>query len=376
MNKYAITTLLFGDKKYITGAIINAYLHKKFIQKYNLSIDATIMLDNKLIEYKEELEKYYDKVYAIDLFETKISDKTDLRRYISTMKYMTNKVQMFNLIEYEKVLFTDIDFLPIKKDFYTIFNLDTPAFYSVEINCNKSNEVIEKNMFIDLKLNEKYIVKDDYHNIIKNMKKSINASLMLVKPSNSIYNEFLKFKKKAENNEGIITSYGVDEILILTFMLFVIKSDIHCIPRNFRTKAHVLNNKVLAVNFASAIKPWIRLPVLQWAEENIWHIVAKKALTQSKIITNIYIESLINNFKEFSKKSISNEDLNGYNIKIFKTEGKDQFDSLMKYILKNDVVYNDNELEKIKYIMDESKKMHSYIETDISEIYNNIINII
>lgn len=322
MNKYAITTILFGDKKYITGSIINAYLHKKFIKEYNLKIDLTIMLDENLKEYKVELEKYYDKVYVIKIFETNISDKTDLKRYSKIMKYLPNKAQMFNLIEYEKILFTDIDFLPIKKEFYTIFDLDTPAFYSVEKSCDKFNQIYDDKVFIDKKTNKKNIETQNYNKIIKNMSGSINASLMLIKPSKIDYEDFLLFKEKAESKDGIETKYNVDEILILTFIIFIKKYDIHCIPKSYRVKAQSLNNNTFGVNFASSLKPWIRLPILQWKEENIWHIIAKKALKKSEIITNIYINELINTLRDFSIKYKSNEELRGFNTQILKTSEK------------------------------------------------------
>ena len=375
MNKYAITTLLFGDKKYITGSIINAYLHKKFIKKYNLKIDLTLMLDENLVEYKDELEKYYDRVYVIKIFETKISEKTDLRRYTKIMKYLPNKAQMFNLTEYEKVLFTDVDFLPITKEFYTIFDLDTPAFYSVEKFCDKFNQVYDNAVFIDKKANKKYIETQDYNSIIKNMSGSINASLMLIKPSKTDYDDFLLFKKKADSKDGIHTKYNVDEILILTFIIFVKKYDIHCIPKSYRVKAQSLNNKTLGVNFASSLKPWIRLPVLQWKEENIWHIIAKKALKNSEIITDIYVDELINNLRDFSTKYKLNEEIHGFNTQIFKTNGKEEMEKIMNYVIENKNLdnQNKNDYNKIKYIMDEVKKLHSYIEIPHNKMYNNVL---
>jgi hypothetical protein len=375
MNKYAITTLLFGDKKYIVGAIISAYLHKLFIEKYNLKIDLTIMLAEDLIEYKTELEKYYDKIYVVKLYETKISEKTDLRRYTKIMKFLPNKAQMFNLVDYEKVLFTDIDFLPIKKDFYDIFNLKTPAYYSVEHSCNEFNQVIDKNIFINLEKNKKNAIEKNYNQIIKNMKKSINATLMLIKPSTEDYKKFMFVKELAEKNGGIHTKFNVDEILILTFTIFTTEHKIHCIPRKYRTKAENLNNNVLGINFASSIKPWFRFPMLQWTEENIWHIIAKKALKNSDVITNIYITTLIDNLINYSQNYLSKGNLVGYNNQIVKTKGKDKLLVLINYVLSINLD-NKKNIDNIKYIMKESQDLHSYIDTKINKNFYEIENLL
>ena len=72
-------------------------------------------------------------------------------------------------------------------------------------------------------------------------------------------------------------------------------------------------------------------------EENIWHIISKKALTKSKIITNIYVNEKYN---VLFSKTLANED--------------------------------EQEHVKIIYIMNEVKKIHSYIEDVPNEEYKNI----
>jgi hypothetical protein len=374
MNKKAITTLLFGDEKYIIGAIINAYLHKKFIDKYNLKIDMTVMLDVKFAQYKDELSQYYDKIFMIELDETKISSKTDIRRYASVMKYLPSKALMFNLTEYDKVLFTDVDFLPIKKEFYTIFDLDTPAFYSEEINCDKFNQIYDDNVFVDRKTNQKYIDNKEYNKIIKNMKNSINATLMLIKPSEKDYEDFLLFKKYAEGKYGVETKKGVDEILILGFTVLIKKENIHCIPTSFRNKAGIINKNFLGINFASMIKPWLRLPMFQWAEENIWHVIAKKALKKSVLFTNLYISKLLENFRELTKNYMSGKNIR--NPKIFETQGKKQLLELMKYLMDHESLDIENDTSIIKHIMSEAQQIHSHIFEKLNDNYSEIITVI
>lgn len=379
MNKKAITTLLFGNKKYIIGAIISAYLHKQFIKKYNLKIDITIMLHRNLIEYIDDLSVYYDKIIIIDLDETKISPKSLLSlklRHASVMKYLTNKAQMFNLTEYDKVLFIDIDFLPIKKEFYNIFDLDTPAFYSVEVPCDNFNQIYNNNSFIDIKANQKYIDNKEYNKIIKNMKGSINATLMLVKPSVNDYKNFLLFTKSVESVDGIESNFGIDEILILGFVIFIKKTNVHCIPSYFSDKEQNLNNHSLGLNFDSGIKPWLKLPMFQWAKENIWHIVAKKALKQTNKFTNLYTAFLIDNLINFYENYMSNRSITGFNISILKTKGKAQFFSLLKYVKKHKSLDIEKDYSIVKYIMNEAQRIHSFISKNPDSNYSEIMKLI
>jgi len=189
------------------------------------------------------------------------------------------------------------------------------------------------------------------------------------------YLDFLKFKEKAEKNGGVYTTYGIDEIMILTFIMFIKKYDIHCIPSNFSVKAEKIDNKTYGINFASFVKPWFKFPMLQWSEENIWHIIAKKALAKSTIITDIYINTLINNLIDFSKKYKFNDKFKGYNFDIMKSKGKEELKKLMNYVLNNKNINIDRDREIIKIIMKEAQKIHSFIESDINNNYVELINL-
>jgi hypothetical protein len=205
------------------------------------------------------------------------------------------------------------------------------------------------------------------------MKKSINATLMLIKPSSEDYNNFIIFKNNAERNGGIVTDYGVDEILILSFVIFMTNDQIHCIPRKYRKATKNIDEDALGLNYFSSLKPWNKFPVLQYQEENIWHILAKQALKKSTIITDIYIDSMITNFSDFIKKCNNQDKISGTNLKILDTEGKQKLFELGNYILSND--FDNKNVQKVKYVVKEVQHLHSYIERKINKNYKYILEL-
>ena len=114
----AIFMLIFGKTHYIVGAVIAATVHRKFMKKNNIYMDIVCMVDNIIYEYKDELLKYFDKVILIDLIEIKLHDESKIiDKYSDWMKYSINKWQALKFDCYKKILFCDIDLLPIDKQF-------------------------------------------------------------------------------------------------------------------------------------------------------------------------------------------------------------------------------------------------------------------
>ena len=109
------------------------------------------------------------------------------------------------------------------------------------------------------------------------------------------------------------------------------------------------------------IKPWLRLPFLQWSEENIWHIIAKNALVQSDKITEIYINGLLENLEYASKNYQHLHKNSGYNLQILKSTQKELTMQLFNYVNKNKGLKykNKQNIAQIQNIMNDSKKIHS-----------------
>ena len=212
------------------------------------------------------------------------------------MKYSINKWQMMQFEEYEKILFLDADFLPLDEKFYQIFNFNTPAV-TTNLPCKEGSE-LSKTFFMNVedvnKINKKSA--ESYCDFALKLKSSINATVIMLKPDIVMYDEYINFIKKAENRgyKSLVHS-GIDETSLLLFLRYYKDLPIYCIPKIFSIapwddKNYDINN-IYGLNYVSFIKPWLRLPMLQWGEENIWHLIAKKAL--KKFIKKIILKQLL-----------------------------------------------------------------------------------
>jgi len=324
-NKNAIGMIIFTNPLYLVGACLTAWVHRKFIIQYNLNIDLIVMVDEPIYKYKDELEKYFNKVVLINLIEMKLSPKYYvIHKYSQWMKYSVSKWEILNFDEYDKILFLDIDILPLESNFYDIFNFDTPAVMVRGVNL-KPNILAEPELFLD---NPKgYYNNNEYSELASELKNSLDAGFILLKPNKTLYNEYINFLKICEGSEGYISKYdsGIDETTLLLFFVFYKKMPIHLIPYNYAPipwdKFSYSPNEIRGINYLSMIKPWVKLPQIQWSDENIWHKIAKKALTKHSVITKIYIKHLIDELYKFYfnwKKNISKSN-SPYNMESIKS---------------------------------------------------------
>ncbi len=365
--------LLFGNGLYLPGACISAYLHREFINKYNYDIKLVVMVDEKIYEYKKELEKYFDEVIKINFFEVKLNQKYFvIEKYSKWMKYLINKWQILKLTNYKKVLFIDIDILPIDKDFYKVFENRTPGFLSQGVL--KNNEIIEpKDMITNSNLNEIELNMNTCYKFSNNLNRSIDAGFVLLEPDIQLYNEYFKFIKECAGDNGYISLHtsGIDETTLLIFFMFYKKIPVYSISYQYAVipweKLNYNKNKVKGVNFLSLYKPWTLLPMLQWGEQNIWHKIGKKAFIKSNIVTEIYVknlllmlENLINNYEKISIKKNCPYNLEGI------SKNRLMFDKI-KNLMKKDLTY-----ENIKEIMDLSKEIHKYMDKSSMIDYKEI----
>ena len=112
---------------YVLGACIAAFTHKQFINKLNLNVKLVIMCDDYIYnKYNNLLKNYFDRVIKIKLVYHHL--KSDYQKiYHINNKYTwinlsLSKWECLQFEEYNKILFLDIDILPIKKKFYNLFN--------------------------------------------------------------------------------------------------------------------------------------------------------------------------------------------------------------------------------------------------------------
>jgi len=365
-TKNAIGMIIFTNPLYLVGACLSAWTHRQFITKYNFKIDLVVMVDEPIYKYKEELEKYFDYIKLIDLIEIKLSPKYNvIYKYSQWMKYSISKWNILKLDNYDKILFLDIDILPIDKDFYSVFDFDTPCIMVRGLNF-EPNTVATPELFID---NLRDYKNTEYSKLSLDLKHSLDAGFILIRPSKTLFDEYIEFIKICEGLEGYISKYdsGVDETTLLIFFIFYKKITIHLIPYNYAPipwdKFPYDKNQILGINFLSMIKPWIKLPIIQWADENIWHLIAKKALDTHSVITKIYIKYLIDELYKFYfnwKKNISKSN-SPYNMESIKSSNlKNKTFKLFEYLKSNP---KDNlTIEKIKYIIKQTVKIHESMD--------------
>jgi hypothetical protein len=388
-NTNAICMIIFNNPLYLVGACLSAWVHRKFINEINVDIKLIAMINEPIIKYKEELEKYFDHIEIIELREIKLHpDYYVINKYSEWMKYSISKWEILKLDKFDKILFIDIDILPIKNDFYNIFNYDTPGIIVKGLNEIDSG-IITRDIFLKKNIVGEYsnrkIENNEYWNLSTKLEKSLDAGFVLLKPDKKLFLEYQDFIKICENKQGYISKYdsGVDETTLLLFLLFYKNMKVHLIPYNYAPIPWEKNpydkNKIKGINFLSLIKPWVKLPIIQFVEENIWHNIAKKALDKHSVITKIYIKYIIDELYKFYnnwKKNILNKNP-PYNMECLKSNNIRKETFIFFNYLKN----NPKEkltINQIEYIINESVKINkkmskkSLIEMDeIKKIIND-----
>lgn len=304
-NKYAICLLAFTNDVYLVGAAIAGFVHRQYIKKYKLDIDVVLMIDNTFEPYISELEKIFDKVKIIKLIEIKLSPQYKIHhKYSKWLKYSINKWQVLNFDEYEKVLFCDSDVVPLYDFWYNdLFNLQAPAFLSKGLAGNYGSNITQ-----DMVTNKNIQTQEDYRVSSKDFKFTIDAGLVLLKPSKNLYLEYLDFIKFVEGTEGYISSNisGADETTLLLFTLFYKKIPSVFIPYDYSViswEGHPYEKQnVKGLNFLSMIKPWVKPSIAQWSDERLWHDfgVALFKKHQFKSIEKVYLKLQLENLFKYA----------------------------------------------------------------------------
>lgn len=379
-NKNAIGMIIFNNPLYLVGACLSAWVHRKYITKYNLNIDLVVMVDKQIYKYKDELEKYFDKVKLIDLIEIKLNPKYFvIQKYSEWMKYSVSKWQILNFDEYKKILFIDIDILPVDKKFYNIFTIETPGIMVRGLNLEQ-NVLAKPELFLD---NVRNYQDGEYCNLSIKLKHSLDAGFILLEPNKKLYTQYINFLKICEGSNGYISKYdsGVDETTLLLFFMFYKKIPVHLIPYNYAPipwdKFPYDKTNIKGINYLSMIKPWVKLPIIQWADENIWHKIAKKALNKHSVITKIYIKYLIDELYKFYynwEKNISKSN-SPYNMESIKSSNlKNKIFEIFNYLKSNPK--EKLTLEQMEYVIGKTVEIHKYMDKKLIVDTNSLEEII
>lgn len=211
-TKYAIVTLLFGNDSYLPGILLLGSSIRKVMQKsYEKHITLCCMITNDIsIEASNLISQIYDRVIKVDYLQIPpnlINHKDTTIRNIYSKTF--TKLRIFEMTEYDKVLFLDADMLVLKKDIFSLFNLNTPAAVFLGKLTNKPSDRYFKEFTENGKLFKQFqnkycnwkgkelhgnlIPYDKYENEKTNDGMNIETSVLLIKPSKYMMNEVIKY---------------------------------------------------------------------------------------------------------------------------------------------------------------------------------------
>jgi hypothetical protein len=378
--KYAITMLCMIKDHYVVGACINAFVNKSIMFYNNIqNIDLIIMCDDYIFnKYENLLLKYFDKVVKINLlkYESKSNQqitKSWNKKY-NWISYSINKWQCLNFIEYDKILFLDIDILPMVSKFYNIFNINTPGLHIIS-DFIKMNKCINNDKVYDI-LNDvdsynEYITRSN--NKIKHY--SLDGGFVLLTPSIEEYKNYLKFIENINDN-GIYASKisGIDETSLFYYLTKYTKKIIYkicnkyaIIPWSESNRIFDKNTKAYAYNFLSYIKPWKKTKFLAWKEEQIWRDIYKK-MTKTNDLKKLYKRTLKDGINEYIKYD-NNQQKHYYNTEYSKNTNLFNIYKNMNYknILELESKFNLKKKNKNYGLLSNTKKLFYMIKKYINK---------
>ncbi len=277
--------LLFGTEVYLTGALCSAYIYKQTMtKKQRETIDVVCLVEERLYtQYKDVLLKVYDNVYSItmdalvlsDEYKHRLSKKGKYTPHLASL--YTNKWKCFNLVEYEKVLFMDMDIIPKQSEFYNVFELPTPAAminsYPIEFK-KYPIKMDSSDWFV-----KPVISKNISTLVAKNIKHSINGGIFLFTPSKDLHNSYFRFLKNLQKPLGYssLTESFPDETSLILYFAGFLKKIINIIPNIYSQPYWSFKKgETFSLNYLTPIKPWNIPKQLLYKSDHLWHEVAEK----------------------------------------------------------------------------------------------------
>jgi len=221
-NKYSYVCVISSDN-YLDGALILYENLKDLNSKYDL---ICIINDNIKQETINTLNKYGIKT---KLIKNNITSKGKGR-----WKYTFDKINIFSLIEYNKLVFLDLDLL-ILENIDNLFNYDTPA------------------MCLNLPWSDK----------------DANSGVMVIKPDLVEYHLMMDFvmdpNKKHDGDQDIINEFYKDKFNILPLSYNVMRSlyyDNEMQEKDFKVRNVMSFNKkepddIKIVHYIRGLKPFM-----------------------------------------------------------------------------------------------------------------------
>ena len=206
--KYAITTLIFGGDSYLPGILLLGSSIRKVMPKaYEKYITLCCMVTHDVSpEAREIISKIYDRVIEVEYLQIPpnfIKHKDPKIRTVYSKSF--TKLRIFEMTEYEKVLFLDADMLVLKKDLFSLFNLNTPAAVFLGKLSNDSRDRYFKGFKENGRLFKQFQNKYcQWHN---------NNSI-INGPDNILHGNLIPYDKKYEN-ERVSNGMNIETSVLL-----------------------------------------------------------------------------------------------------------------------------------------------------------------
>jgi len=265
--KYAIMTLLFGNDSYLPGILLlGSSIRKVMPTTTQTNIELCCMVTNDISPKARSLIlKIYDHVIEVDYLQIPpnlIKHKNPSTRNIYSKTF--TKLRIFEMTQYDKILFLDADMLVIKEDIFTLFNLQTPAAIFMGKLSNDPTEKYFKNEKALDKFKNKYcnwkskslhgnlIPYDNYENEKISNGMNIESSVLLITPNLLIAKQRDNYLKNIRDKN--IKMSGDTEMISRMF-----KNKIYAIePRFFGRWVNPNEHPELVVLdlYGSEGKPW------------------------------------------------------------------------------------------------------------------------
>lgn len=238
-NKYAYVYILLKSSqsyiKYIIAALVSAYS----LRKQKTKFDIVVLVDKYIFDnYYNLLKIIFDKIKLIEVLLPNENLIKDIQR--ESWKFLYNKIHLFKLIEYKKILMINTNILPLKNYDY-IFNYNTPAGIFIKKEYESDFDYIKfenKNKFVnreddwvkeykkiicnykninELKKKEKNLHKQFTQKLLhySNYDWYIQGSLLLYEPSLKTYNNLYDIIKG--NNKKYKNLYFTNDEFFFTY---------------------------------------------------------------------------------------------------------------------------------------------------------------
>jgi hypothetical protein len=215
--KEAWVFVVWGNPKYLVGAIVGAYSFKQQKTKKHI-----VLIHSYTQSDVEPFKKLFDKIIKVPVTEINVvAPRTEKQAEYYGGYFSRTSITKWNcldLTEYQKVCFVDSDIIANKPEIDTIFELNTPAG---NFDNYFSNKWVKNGIpsFYGTFYHGKIMDSKAIKSALEIGSTVVGASMVLLKPDGS-FNKMVEWASKSPNGYGHLKCYsGTDEQVITEWML-------------------------------------------------------------------------------------------------------------------------------------------------------------